>query len=188
VRFSLKTDANIWDDGYPSGGNYWSDYNGTDLYTEQHQNVTGSDGLGDVPYIINEDNQDNYPLMKAWGSVSATIDIDPNTLNLKSRGRWITAHIELPEGYEEENINVATILLNNTISAIWVKALVVKFDRAEVIDYVYNSGRFSRKFMTITLTITGELSDGTRFEGSDTIWVMMPRGKGGPPHMRDFIK
>ena len=46
--------SDIWDNGYPSGGNYWSDYNGTDA---------DGDGIGDVPYIIDEYNQDNYPLM-----------------------------------------------------------------------------------------------------------------------------
>jgi len=44
----------IWDDGYPSGGNYWSDYNGTDN--------DGND-IGETPYVINENNQDNYPLV-----------------------------------------------------------------------------------------------------------------------------
>jgi parallel beta-helix repeat protein len=52
----------IWDDGYPSGGNYWSDYNGTDLYSGLYQNMTGSDSIGDTPYIIDENNQDRYPL------------------------------------------------------------------------------------------------------------------------------
>ena len=28
----LSDSADIWDDGYPSGGNYWSDYTGADLY------------------------------------------------------------------------------------------------------------------------------------------------------------
>ena len=56
------------DNGYPSGGNYWSDYNGTDLFSGPYQNVTGSDGIGDTPYIINSYNRDNYPLMYPYGS------------------------------------------------------------------------------------------------------------------------
>lgn len=44
--------ANIWDSG--EIGNYWSNYNGTD---------TNHDGIGDTPYIINDYNQDNYPLV-----------------------------------------------------------------------------------------------------------------------------
>jgi len=46
--------VNVWDDGYPSGGNYWSDYDGTDA---------NHDGIGDAPYIIDANNTDNYPLM-----------------------------------------------------------------------------------------------------------------------------
>jgi len=58
--------TNDWDDGYPSGGNYWSDYNGTDFYSGHYQNMTRSDGIGDTPYLIDVSNQDNYPLMKPW--------------------------------------------------------------------------------------------------------------------------
>jgi parallel beta-helix repeat protein len=58
--------GNAWDNGYPSGGNYWSDYNGTDLYSGQYQNMTGSDGIGDTPYFINANNTDHYPLMRPW--------------------------------------------------------------------------------------------------------------------------
>jgi len=56
----------VWDNGYPSGGNYWSDYNGTDFYSGPNQNVAGSDGIGDTPYIIGVNNTDRYPLMNPW--------------------------------------------------------------------------------------------------------------------------
>jgi len=56
---------NIWDYGYPSGGNYWSDYNGLDLRSGPYQNEVGSDGIGDVPYTIDANNTDRYPLMRA---------------------------------------------------------------------------------------------------------------------------
>jgi parallel beta-helix repeat protein len=64
VRALPKT--NILDDGYPSGGNYWSNYNGTDLYSGPYQNETGSDGIGDQPVVINAKNTDRYPLMKSY--------------------------------------------------------------------------------------------------------------------------
>jgi parallel beta-helix repeat protein len=43
----------FWDNG--SEGNYWSDYTGTD---------NNGDGIGDTPYIIDEKNQDNFPLIE----------------------------------------------------------------------------------------------------------------------------
>lgn len=55
-------DANFWDNGYPSGGNYWNNYTGTDSYSGADQDNYGSDGIGDTPYIIDEDSRDNYPL------------------------------------------------------------------------------------------------------------------------------
>jgi parallel beta-helix repeat protein len=61
--FYDNSSPNVWDDGYPSGGNYWSDYKGTDLYSGPYQNVTGSDGIGDTPYVIDANNTDHYPLM-----------------------------------------------------------------------------------------------------------------------------
>ena len=52
--------------GYPSGGNYWSDCNRTDSFRGSYQNETGSDGIVDTPYIIDENNTDRYSLMRPY--------------------------------------------------------------------------------------------------------------------------
>jgi len=64
---------NVWDDGYPSGGNFWSDYTDVDLCYGPYQNQTGSDGIWDHPYIINENNVDWYPLVNPWTLISTYV-------------------------------------------------------------------------------------------------------------------
>lgn len=46
--------TNVWDYGYPFGGNYWSDYVGVDV---------DEDGIGDTAYTLDANNTDRYPLM-----------------------------------------------------------------------------------------------------------------------------
>jgi len=116
--------------------------------------------------------------------IGTTLDVDPDTLNLKSRGSWITAYIELPEGYEIRAINISTVLLNDTIPAELhptdigdhdednITDLMVKFKRADVIEFISNSLAFTEKFQTVTLGVTGTLSTATRFEGSDVIRII----------------
>jgi len=71
--------TNIWDDGYPSGGNYWSDYSARypDVVDEnqgENQHISGSDGVWDHPYEIDADNIDNYPLVEPWSPLPQTIE------------------------------------------------------------------------------------------------------------------
>jgi hypothetical protein len=54
VHIDIPSYANVWDDGYPSGGNHWSDHNPQD---------EDKDKVGDVPYVIDENNTDRYPLI-----------------------------------------------------------------------------------------------------------------------------
>lgn len=118
----------------------------------------------------------------------ADIDIKPDTLNLRSRGRWITCYTELPEGYDVANIDVSSIQLNGTVpvdptapTAIGdydndgISDLMVKFDRAAVISYILNNVNIEERFITVTLTIAGSLNDGTPFQGTDTIRIIVPR-------------
>jgi parallel beta-helix repeat protein len=57
-----STISNIWDDGYPSGGNYWGDY--PTRYPNAAEN--GSSGIWSTPYVIGVDNTDRYPLMASF--------------------------------------------------------------------------------------------------------------------------
>lgn len=78
--------SSAMDNGYPSGGNFWSDYVGVDLYSGERQNEPGSDGIGDTPHVIqvekidnvpDEDHIDNYPLMNPWNG-SSCVETDGN--------------------------------------------------------------------------------------------------------------
>jgi parallel beta-helix repeat protein len=59
---------NTWDDGYPSGGNYWSNFDCSDLFSGPLQNEAGSDGIGEPAYSIAAYNKDRYPLMAPYGT------------------------------------------------------------------------------------------------------------------------
>jgi parallel beta-helix repeat protein len=71
--------TNAWDNGYPSGGNYWSDYTDVDNSSGQYQNETGSDGIWDHPYVIDANNTDRYPFSSLYDGIAPTIGIPSRT-------------------------------------------------------------------------------------------------------------
>ena len=107
--------TNTWDDGYPSSGNYWSDYTDVDVYRGPYQNETGSDGIWDHPYVINANNRDRYPLVKLYEgphdigitniTTSKTIIIQGDNLNINIK--------IINYGVETETFNV-TAYANTT--------------------------------------------------------------------------
>lgn len=119
-------------------------------------------------------------------NIPAAINTDPDTLNLKSNGEWITAYIELPEGYDLNDIEVSTVMINSTISVDLsaptnigdydldgVVDLMVKFDRASIIEWLgaIDFSEETGKSLLTTVTITGNVLD-VPFEGSDTMKVL----------------
>jgi parallel beta-helix repeat protein len=56
------TSIHNWNQTYPIGGNYWSNFTGVDLKSGKNQNLTGSDGIIDAPYKLYINNTDGYPL------------------------------------------------------------------------------------------------------------------------------
>jgi parallel beta-helix repeat protein len=104
---------NIWDDGYPSGGNYWNDYAGTDVKSGRNQDQPGSDGIGDIPYVINEDNRDRYPLMRARVSELVTSVMAPASMRLGS-SLSLGANVTNLGSNDQANVEFL-LLINNTI-------------------------------------------------------------------------
>ena len=81
--------VNQWDEGYPSGGNYWSDYTGVDEKSGPNQDQPGSDGIGDTHYNISEGtNIDRYPLMSPWGKPEISVEkgFIPSEITTMSQG------------------------------------------------------------------------------------------------------
>jgi hypothetical protein len=108
--------------------------------------------------------------------IPATLDFDPNTLNLNTKGNSVTAYIELPKGYDVGNIVVSTVKLNGAVPALVkpieigdydkdnVPDLMVKFDRGAV----QNTLKAGDK---VKITIIGTVS-GIIFAGEDYIKVI----------------
>jgi parallel beta-helix repeat protein len=70
---ALVSSVNVWDSGYPGGGNYWSDYktkcpNASEIICSK---------LGNESYIIDSRNKDRYPLMEAFNSTFFELQTTP---------------------------------------------------------------------------------------------------------------
>jgi len=102
---SVEPSINIWDDGYPSGGNYWSNYTSVDVKNGPNQDHDGSDGIGDTPFVIYANNTDRYPLMNPWpceitppasapvGGKAASINTSTNKSRTSTLWIWLTTFI-----------------------------------------------------------------------------------------------
>ena len=71
VHISVAT--SVWDDGYPSGGNYWSGCSNVDVHSGPDQNRAGRDGINDTQHSIDANNVDHYPLVNPWNPMETYV-------------------------------------------------------------------------------------------------------------------
>lgn len=108
-------------------------------------------------------------------AIEATVRIEPETLNLKSKGKF-TAFITLPEGYDAAGIEVSTVVCEGAPA---------------VQGKVKGNGEYIAKFNVqdlvgvepgdeVMMTVAGKVKQGEYlidFEGTDTIRVIEQGGK-----------
>ena len=70
-----KDAINVWDDGYPSGGNYWKGYYAAEI---------GSSAIGNTPFAVDSNNTDRYPLIEPFNSTFYTLQTTPPEVSLQS--------------------------------------------------------------------------------------------------------
>ena len=128
---------------------------------------------------------DNMRLIERPKIVPATIAFDPNTLHLHSPGKWLVCYIEFPAGYDVNNIDEATVTLQNIPAYLgkdgWGKLACHKSEVPDrdgdgIPERIF---RFDLDAVQVivqppeaTLTVKGSLADETPFEGSATIKVV----------------
>jgi len=118
--------------------------------------------------------------------IYATIDVDPDALNLKSEGRWVTCYIKITDGCNVSDVDRTTVMLNGTVpvDTFWVDKLfesvigdydndtipdlMVKFDRQALIEFLKTEGFTDAE---ATLAISAE-ANGVSFDATDTIKVI----------------
>jgi hypothetical protein len=122
-------------------------------------------------------------VLAALTPVNVCVRFCPRTLNLKSRGKWITAIVRLPKEYNASDVDISSILINGTVPADqrhyiickrW-NLIVLKFNRTAIIELIkeaLNGTVCKEKSVKVLLTLTGNFSDGTPFQGKDKIRVI----------------
>lgn len=99
--------------------------------------------------------------------IEASVSIKPKTINLKKKGKF-KAYIELPSSYSVENIYTDTVECNGALAIsarvdVWDR-FIAKFNIQDL--ELNNYGSKKAQF-----TVSGELTDGIRFEGSDIVKI-----------------
>jgi len=121
-----------------------------------------------------------FPVAANSAPVGAIVDVNPNTINLKAKGNFITAYIELPDSYDVGQIDIESVSLavnGYVIPAEAEPATVGDYDDDGVPDLMV---KFDRQLAQVRmfvgsedLTVSGDiLSSSVPFEGFDTVNVI----------------
>jgi predicted outer membrane repeat protein len=103
-------------------------------------------------------------------TIPAEVRITPRTINLASKGNWLTCHIRLGDGCNVTDIDPDSIVIENGVKA--ERPRIDEEDQVAVVSFNRSDVQNILKIGQVNLTVSGMLSDGTVFEGTDVIIVI----------------
>ena len=139
---------NIWDDGYPNGGNFWPNYSGIDEKSGPSQDQPGSDGIGDTPYVIDANNIDRYPLV--FPDIAVTEILLRKTIIAQGYQLNLTV-VAANQGPYDEDFNL-TVYANTT--EIWNQAINLSSQNSTQITVQFNTDSSERGNYIISANVT----------------------------------
>ena len=121
--FNSPSSVNTWDNGYPSGGNFWSDY----LTRYPQASMIENSGIGSTSYVIDSQNVDHYPLVEPFNETFYVLKTTPPKISLLSplnqtyNGSTVPLVFNVDKqvnwtGYSLDNEQNATLTGNSTIA------------------------------------------------------------------------
>jgi len=107
-------------------------------------------------------------------TATATLRVDPRTLNLKSKGRWITATVTL-DGATADGVDLGSLAVNGVapdkVQVLNDTVLQLKVSREDFMDTLPDPPKFG---VAVAVTLTGKWKDGGDFTATDTIRILKP--------------
>lgn len=139
-------------------------------------------GRHDLRGFLLHDGTASAPLSAALRVVPipVSLELSPKTLNLRDRGQWVTAFLELPRGIPIARLAVPSLRLQESVTPSGPAAigdhdrdripdLMVKFDRASLVALLERPK--AKPPVRVTIVVTGELDDGRPIRGECTLRI-----------------
>ena len=163
--------SNTWDNGYPDGGNYWSNRPTVDLRSGPLQNNVGSDGINDTRCTIAVNNIDHYPLVKPFSPYDIGItNVIPSKTII---GQGFTLRIDLKilnYGIHNELFTV-TVYADTTIMGTQTITLTAR--NSTTITFTWNTFGFVKGNYTIKALINPILDETDTADNAYQSWVFV---------------
>jgi hypothetical protein len=157
----------------PAGGSSIVDvgFDATDLEDGDYQGLIRitsndlTDPVVDVPALLHV------------GVETAALNINPNTLNQSSNGRWVQAQVTPPAGHSPQAIRTSSVLLQRTVPVAADGPVAYTPARAH---YMFHRDQLLAQLpdgASVPVEVIGEVADVTWFAGWDHVRVLRPKSK-----------